>query len=105
MAKYDFELLYDKWVIDKDPEAVRNYGIDWTRLLPAGDSIASVIWTLGGTVTNPSGLQQIVGNVTFIRIAGGDLGETPWPSARAKITTALSAEILPITLYFNMVQQ
>lgn len=98
---YGFELLFDKWVIRKDPAAKLNYGIDWTPWLPVGDSVASVVWELSGAITSPA--NSIVGNTTFIRIENGDLNESPMPSARAKITTALSAEVEPQTLYFQMV--
>lgn len=97
---YGFELLNGKWVIGKDPASKLNYGIDWTPWLPPGDSVASVTWTLSGTITTPS--SAIVGNVTYIRIEAGALNESPMPSARAQITTALSAEVKPQTLYFQM---
>lgn len=103
MTAYGFQLLFNKWVIDKDPTSVLNYGIDWTKWLPAGDSVASVAWDLDGTINEVD--NAIQGNVTYIRISGGALGESPMPSARATITTALSNEIRPQTLYFNMVSQ
>lgn len=100
---YGFELIFGKWTIDKDPEAELSYGIDWTPWLAPGDSVASVIWTVAGTLVNVT--SQLVGNVTYIRLRAGTLGEAPMPSARGKITTTLSAEIQPQTLYFNMVTQ
>lgn len=98
---YGFELEFGKWVIPKAPTAKRNYGINWGPWLPAGDSVASAVWEVDGGLVKEA--ENIVGNITYIKISGGPSSGMPW--ARCTITTANSAEIQPQTLYFRMQPQ
>lgn len=64
---------------DKDPADSLDYSIDWTALL-AGDTIASVVWTIpagltGGTASNTT-------TVTTRWISGGTAGTSYVVTAR-----------------------
>ena len=67
----------------KDPEAVLDYSIDWSRWL-AGDQIATSSWTV------PSGLEKVsdtqTGTRTTIWLRGGAIGESY--SVTNRITTS-----------------
>ena len=57
----------------KDPNATKDYGIDWASFL-AGDTIQSSTWIVpaGLTSSNPSNTST----TTTVWLAGGTLGET-----------------------------
>lgn len=57
----------------KDPSAVLDYTIDWTRWLPPGDAISSVAWTLSG-ITNAASSHSTT--EATIWLSGGTDGTT-----------------------------
>ena len=59
----------------KDPAATLDYTFDWTAYLaPLGDTISSVTWVLGDTLTKVSQSNTTTAATAFI--AGGTLGNT-----------------------------
>lgn len=60
----------------KDPDELLDYEIDWTKRMPASDSIAASTWVA------PTGLSKVVesviesNKVAVIWLAGGAVGET-----------------------------
>lgn len=101
-----------RWVMNKDPASIRNYGIDWTAWLAdlptPGDTVASAIWTISDESATP--LMQVAsnlqGNIALVKLSGGTLNTLPSAcSARCMIDTTLGQEVQPLTLYFNVVTQ
>ena len=60
--------------IRKDPDAVLNLGIDWTKHLDTADTISTSTWlaVTGLVVTDKS----FSGAVTKVQVAGGTVGQT-----------------------------
>lgn len=58
----------------KDPDAVLDYAIDWSRWLVAGDAVQSALWTA------PSGISidddALSGALATVWLSGGTPGET-----------------------------
>ena len=104
-----WNLINGRWVMNKDPGATRNYGIDWTAWLAQlpipGDSVATANWAITDTSATPLTKQasNVQGNITLIKASGGTLNGQP--TAQCTITTTLGQEVQPLTLYFNMVTQ
>lgn len=70
--------------IPKDPDAVLDYGIDWSAWLAAGDSVETSAWTVASGLVGAS--PQLDGTVASIMISGGTAGQTYTVTNR--ITTA-----------------
>ena len=68
---------------NKDPQAVLEYGFDWTDWLATGETIATSTWTRtggtdGGTITigDPTGIAPpISGGITRTKLSGGTVGQ------------------------------
>jgi hypothetical protein len=61
-------------VLNKDPDAFLDYGIDWTDWLEDGDTIAASTWVVSAGVTSSS--PSFTDTTTTVWIAGGTVGET-----------------------------
>lgn len=67
----------------KDPDAIRDYGIDWTADIGANTIVTST-WLLndedwpdtGATLSNEAQSIKADGTGTIIRLGGGTLGES-----------------------------
>lgn len=86
-------------VIDKDPESVLDYIVDWVDWLPVGDSISShTVTGKGITVDSDSTATTKV----TAWLSGGKVGETP--HAIFKIITTLGRTV-ERSLYFHIIQR
>ena len=77
--------------ISKDPEAQLTYTLDWSEWLPTGDTIASVVWTIGARANDPAPLENEssgvqAGTLTYIELSGGQVNKIY--TVTAKVTTA-----------------
>jgi hypothetical protein len=58
----------------KDPAATLDYALDWSRWLPAGETLGAVVWTV------PEGLELVeqseTGTLATVVLSGGTAGET-----------------------------
>lgn len=67
-------MAYPFKVIDKDPQALLDYTVDWSSWLVGEDQIASVSWTV------PAGITQFAatftGTTATIWLSGGSAGES-----------------------------
>lgn len=62
------------WEAPKDPEEIRDYGIDWSDDL-SGLTITASVWTIvEGTVVMDS--DSFADTSTTVRLSGGTLNET-----------------------------
>ena len=52
----------------KDPAATKDYWIDWSEILEAGETIATSAWDGGGLTTSGA---YVVGDVAYVFLAGG----------------------------------
>jgi hypothetical protein len=66
----------------KDPDAIRDYGIDWTADMPAGATIVTSTWLLNGTAwAEDAELEKVQAGIadpavrTIVRIGAGVLGQ------------------------------
>jgi hypothetical protein len=84
MSATKFTIVAGKAYIDKDPNAVLDYPIDFTKWLDAvGDSLAShTVTVTGGVVCDSS---SIVGKAVVLWISGGTVGTRG--SATVRVTT------------------
>jgi hypothetical protein len=57
----------------KDPQAVRDYEIDWSTWL-AGDTIATSTWTVPAPLTAPHGIDTHTDTTTTVWVGGGTDG-------------------------------
>lgn len=58
----------------KDPDEVKDYGIDWSPLLTGGDTLLSSTWTVvDGTVTIDS--NTFTTTATTVWLSGGTVGD------------------------------
>lgn len=80
VTRQDIIMAY-KWP-DLDPNEIQAYSVDWSRFLDTGDTIASVVWLVNGTIT---GSYEQTDNlmivqptntttVATVRITGGTVG-------------------------------
>lgn len=80
--------------IQKDTEAQLVYTFDWVEWLPAGDSLATVNYTIATRANDPDPLvkvaQGIVTTKTFVELSDGQEGKTY--IVTAAITTANGLE-------------
>lgn len=83
MAATTYTLVAGRPTIDKDPDAVLDYSIDWGDWLPVGDSITAASSTATGCVVNST---TVAGSKVVMWISGGTAGVAA--SAKARITTA-----------------
>lgn len=76
--------------IAKDPQAVLTYTLDWAEWLQAGDTLASLDFTIQARANDPAPLvkqaEDIVGTQTYITLSGGQVGKVY--TVTALITTA-----------------
>lgn len=68
----------------KDPQAVLDYGFDWSLWLQAGETISTSTWTVGSGLTK--GADSIVSGETIVWLSAGTAGSTY--SATNHITTS-----------------
>jgi hypothetical protein len=67
----------NKWTIDKDPDAVLDYSLDWVDWLATGDSLATSAWAADtGLSVDVSPAPTIVGTVTTVWLSGGTAGSS-----------------------------
>lgn len=106
MATEKFIKRGSKWVIDKDPDAVLDYVVDFTEfLLPDTDSITSVaVVTTGGLVADSYSHD---GQKVTVWLSGGDITvDGEYASATVRITTVNNpARIEDRTMYFNIIEK
>jgi hypothetical protein len=57
-----------------DPDAVLDYGLDWSKWLTSGDDLDSATWTIPDGLTEDT--SAIVGKVATVWIRGGTAGES-----------------------------
>ena len=91
MAKTGFQQTLQGLSISKDPEARLTYTLDWTDWLPTGDTVSTVVWTIGARVNDPAPLTNVssgvqTGTKTYIELSGGQLSKVY--TVTAKVTTA-----------------
>jgi hypothetical protein len=55
----------------KDPSAVKDYDVDWSEILDAGETITSSNWAGGGLTTSGA---YILDDKCYVFLAGGTLG-------------------------------
>ena len=61
----------------KSPDAVLDFGVDWTAWLKdKGDTIDTVTWTLPDGVTMESGSDATDGQVATLKLQEGTVGES-----------------------------
>lgn len=73
-----------KWTVAKDPEARKDYGVDWSALLAASETISTAVWTVPTGLTSDG--ESITGGVTSIWLTGGTAGQSY--TVKCKITTS-----------------
>lgn len=56
----------------KDPDAVLDYGFDWSEWLQTGETLSSATWTIPSGITKSS--QQESSTGTVIWLSGGTAG-------------------------------
>ncbi len=81
-------------IIAKDPEAVEVYGIDWTKHMISGDSIATSQWTAPTGITIAD--QSFAGLTAKVKVSGGTRAQSYLVTNR--ITTTPGAETLELSL-------
>lgn len=76
--------------IAKDPQAVLTYTLDWAEWLQAGDTLASLDFTIQARANDPAPLikqaSDIIDTKTYITLSGGQVGKVY--TVTALITTA-----------------
>lgn len=72
----------------KDPDAILDYGVDWTAWLD-GDTIATSTWILPASsgLTQSNASINAAATVATVWLAGGDVVAAPWMVTN-RITTA-----------------
>jgi hypothetical protein len=84
-----FEITNTGLNIDKDPQAVLTYTLDWSNWLDSGDGVATVEWTAAARRNDPTPLvietSGVADNQTYAELSGGQADKTY--ILTAKITT------------------
>jgi len=62
-----------KWP-DKDPQAIKDYGLDWAALLAAGETITDSTWAIAPTGELTATDESILGSVAIVWLSGGVSG-------------------------------
>lgn len=63
-----------KWP-NKDPQAVKDYGLDWSAWLAVGDTISTSLWTVSDpSLTINAFPSSILGGVTTVWLSAGTEG-------------------------------
>ena len=79
--------------IQKDTEAQLIYTFDWVEWLPAGDSLATVDYTIAARANDPVPLvkvaEGITGTKTYIELSDGQEGKTYTVTAAIETTNGL----------------
>lgn len=102
MATDKFVQKGTKWVIDKDPDAVLDYTIDFLKWLAPGDAIASaIVLVTGGLVVDSI---VFTGTAVVAWLSGGTLTvDGGYASATYRVTTINNPErVDDRTVYFNV---
>lgn len=104
MAIEKFKLKGTKYVIEKDPDSILDYVIDFTDFLtPVGDSIDSVevVDELGGVSVESTAID---GRIVTAWVSGGDITVAgAYASATFRITTNNTPpRVEDRTLYFDI---
>ncbi len=91
MARTGFQQTLQGLTISKDPEARLTYTLDWSEWLPTGDTVSSVVWTIGARVNDPTPLVNVSSGVqsgtkTYIELRNGQVNKVY--TVTAKVTTA-----------------
>jgi hypothetical protein len=91
MARTGFQQTIQGLTISKDPEAQLTYTLDWSEWLPTGDTVSTVVWTIGARANDPAPLEQESAGVqdstkTYIELSGGQVNKVY--TVTAKVTTA-----------------
>ena len=77
----------------KDTEAKLTYTFEWSEWIPTGDSLASVVYTIGARTNDPDPLVNITSGVTgtktYIKLDQGQVGKTYTVSAKITTTDGL----------------
>lgn len=60
---------------DKDPDAELDYQVDWSRWLPAGDTIATSAWLVPEGITHLQAKDARTDTTATLWLAGGEAGE------------------------------
>lgn len=64
-------------IISKDPDEKLDYAIDWSKWLPAGDSVADADWTAPEGITVASSPSpSLASNKAIVWLEGGSPGRT-----------------------------
>jgi len=72
---------------DKDPNADKDYNLDWTARLASGETIISAVWTSSPSgLTHPVEDQSISNGVCTVWVSGGTAGTAY--SLTCRITTS-----------------
>jgi hypothetical protein len=79
--------------IVKDTEAKLTYTFEWSEWLPTGDSLATVVYTIGARTNDPDPLVSITngitGTKTYIKLDQGQVGKTYTVSCKVTTTAGL----------------
>jgi hypothetical protein len=68
----------------KDPDAILDYGFNWTGWLASGETIVSASWTIPTGITKTT--DQVTTTHTVVWLSGGTVGKTY--AIACKITTS-----------------
>lgn len=106
MATDKFRLRGTKWVIDKDPQEVLDYVVDFSRILnPVTDTIATASVTVTGGLVVDS-VVHTSNLVTAWLSAGTITVDGAYASATYRITTVNApARVIERTVYFDIKQR
>lgn len=106
MATDKFRLRGTKYVIDKDPQEVLDYTVDFSRILdPVTDTIATATVTATGGLVVDS-VTHTADLVTAWLSAGSLTVDGDYASATYRITTVNApARIIERTVYFDIKQR
>ena len=90
MSTTGFEQTNQGLTIVKDTDAKLTYSFDWSQWLPTGDTIQSVVYTIGARVNDPDPLINVSsgvqgGTLTYIQLRDGQVDKSY--TVTAKITT------------------
>lgn len=94
------ETVPDKPTIPKDPDAILDYGWDFSDLIDPSDPITNASFpTVTGGITIDSGSVVITNNVVYAFVHGGTPGETASGTCRYVTAAGRSDDR---TLYFKI---
>lgn len=107
MSTEKFVKLGSRWVIDKDPNDVLDYTLDFTDFLAlsGGDTITSVVPTVTGGLVVDSSLHTATEAIVWL--SGGTLTvDGEYASLTVRVTTINSPNrIVDRTVHFNIIEK